>query len=332
MPRIATANKDTIAEAAALIKAGEIVALPTETVYGLGADATNGEAIAKIFEAKNRPSFNPLIIHIAKKDDPEKYVVMNENAKLLASYFWPGALTMILPRQKDCPISELCSVGLPTLAIRMPAHKTAQKLLEKAGCPIAAPSANKSGTISPTTPALVAHSLGNKVHFILADGSCEIGLESTVIDLSGKKPVILRPGGITPEDISRVLEQDVRIAQGDADAPKSPGLTLRHYAPKVPVRLNAVDLKQGEALLAFGSIKFMGIKGGGAAKDLPATAIRNLSETQDLNEAAANLFRMLHELDQPAHKAIAIMPIPEKSLGLAINDRLQRAAKAQSDS
>lgn len=330
MPRITTVNKDSLNEAAEIIKSGEIIAFPTETVYGLGADATNGQAIAKIYEAKDRPSFNPLIVHIGVKDNPESYVVMNETARILANAFWPGALTMILPRQNDCPVSELCSVGLPTLALRMPAHKTAQKLLAAANCPIAAPSANRSGTISPTTPTLVADSLGENVPFILADGSCDIGLESTVIDLSGETPVILRPGQITPKDISRVLDQDVQIESGNSDAPKSPGLTLRHYAPATHIRLNAVDIKPGEALLAFGSTKFMGIEGGGAAKDLPDTAIRNLSETQDLNEAAANLFRMLHELDKPEHKAIAIMTIPDVDLGLAINDRLKRAAKAQS--
>jgi len=256
-----------------------------------------------------------------------KYVEMNEMAEIAARNFWAGPLTMILPRRDDCGVSELCSAGLPTLAIRVPQHKVAQALLKEAGVPVAAPSANKSGQISPTTPQHVAHSLGDAVDMILAAGACGVGLESTVLDLSGDQPVILRPGAVTAEQIAEVLGQDVAYDSGNHDAPKSPGQLLKHYAPDIPVRLNAVDVKKGEALLAFGPIKFMGVEGGGAAKDLPDTAMLNLSESGDLYEAAANLFAMLHALDRPEHKAIAVMNIPDTGLGLAINDRLQRAAR-----
>lgn len=334
---IATANPETIARAATLLQNGELVAFPTETVYGLGADATNSHAVAGIFKTKQRPDFNPLIVHVGRKEDIAKLVEINDVALRLIEKFWPGPLTLILPRLDGCPVSELCSAGLPTLAIRMPAHKTAQTLLKKAGRPIAAPSANRSGQLSPTTPKHVADSLGADAPFILADGPCTLGLESTVIDLSADTPVILRPGGVTPDDISHTLGQTIDIATphgSDDTAPRSPGLTLRHYAPRLPLRLNAVDLKPGEALLAFGSDKFMGIQGGGSAKDLPEDSIRNLSPDQDLHEAAANLFRMLHDLDAQdgtdvKHNAIAVMAIPETGLGLAINDRLRRAATAQ---
>lgn len=326
--RTVTANEKTIAEAAALIKAGGLVALPTETVYGLGADATNGPAVARIFEAKGRPGFNPLIVHVSNKEAACALFVADERARAVMDAFWPGPLTLILPRQPDCPVSELCSAGLPTLAVRVPAHPVMQAVLHKANVPIAAPSANRSGSISPTTPAHVAASLGDAVDLILAAGPCAVGLESTVLDLSGGDPVILRPGAITAEDISAVLGCPVTYDSGDHDKPKSPGQLLRHYAPRLPLRLDAVDLAPDEALLAFGSIRFMGIKGGGSAVDLPEDSFRNLSESADLNEAAANLFKMLHALDNPAapHKKIAVMNVPDRGLGIAINDRMRRAA------
>ena len=327
MPRIVVANDKSISEAADLIKAGELVVLPTETVYGLGANALDGQAVAKIFQAKNRPQFNPLIIHVADRLAAEKFVHMNERAQKIADAFWPGPLTLILPRRDNSGVSDLVSAGLETLAVRVPSHKIMQTVMKRAGVPIAAPSANASGEPSATTPKHAAESLRENVSYILAAGACNVGLESTVLDLSGDVPIILRPGAITAEDIKPYLG-DVAIDFGTHEKPKSPGQLLKHYAPKIPVRLNAVDLEKGEALLAFGSIKFMGIKGGGSAKDLPEGTLKNLSEEADLVEAAAHLFSMLRDLDRPEHKAIAVMNIPDTGLGVAINDRLKRAAQA----
>lgn len=327
MPRLIEASQAAIAEASAMLAAGRLVALPTETVYGLGANALDGVAVAKIFAAKGRPQFNPLIVHVADREAAERYVVMNDTARRVAARFWPGPLTMILPRRADSGISELCSAGLPTLAIRVPAHPVAQALLAASGLPIAAPSANKSGTISPTTPVHVLQSLGDAVDLILAAGPCAVGLESTVLDVSGDVPVILRPGAVTAEDIGAVLGVAVGYDPGaHGEEVKSPGQLLKHYAPSIPVRLNAVDVAPGEALLAFGSIKFMGMRGGGFARDLPDGALLNLSAQGDLYEAAANLFRMMRDLDRSPHRGIAVMNIPAHGIGIAINDRLHRAA------
>lgn len=309
-----------------LLKQGALVAFPTETVYGLGANALDGLAVAKIFEAKGRPQFNPLIVHVSSADQAKELAVFNEWAEIAAHHFWPGPLTLILPRSENCAVSELVSAGLDTIAVRVPAHRVALKLLKAAGLPVAAPSANVSGAISPTIPQHVAESLGEKVDMILAAGPCAVGLESTVLDLSGEAPVILRPGAVTVEELSRVLECAVVVENEETDKPKSPGLLLKHYAPSVPVRMNAVDLEPGEALLAFGSDKFMGIKGGGAAKDLPDDMRKNLSEEGDLHEAAAHLFAMLRALDKPEHKGIAVMALPDTGIGVAINDRLRRAS------
>ena len=310
-----------------ILKNGGLVGMPTETVYGLAANALDGTAVAKIFEAKGRPSFNPLIIHLADAEAAEAIVEFNDYARAIAAAFWPGPITMILPRKADCGVSELAGAGLPTLAVRVPNHPVALELLRACGVPLAAPSANKSGSLSPTTPMHVAESLGNAVDLILAAGACKVGLESTVLDLSAEVPVVLRPGAITAEEIGEVLGIKVGYAEGDKDAPKSPGLLLKHYAPDKPLRLRAIDLEPGEALLAFSSERFMGIKGGGAAKDLPQSMRRNLSETGDLHEAAANLFAMLKDLDKSDAKGIAVMPIPDTGLGVAINDRLKRAAE-----
>ena len=327
MSVLKASNPQSLREASALLKAGKLVVLPTETVYGLGANALDGQAVARIFAAKGRPAFNPVIVHVPDVEAAQLYVVLDARARAVAAAFWPGPLTMILPRRADCAVSELCSAGLSTLAVRVPAHPVALALLKECGLPIAAPSANVSGQVSATTPQHVAEGLGDKVSLILAAGPCEVGVESTVLDLSGTVPVILRPGAITAEQIGDVLGYDVGYDLGDhGDKVKSPGQLLKHYAPSIPVRLNAVDVMPGEALLAFGAIKFMGIKGGGAAKDLADTAFRNLSDTGDLNQAAANLFRMLRELDRPEHTQIAVMNIPDQGLGLAINDRLKRAA------
>lgn len=325
MGQIIAANSSSIAKAAALLREGRLVGMPTETVYGLAANALDGRAVARVFEAKGRPSFNPLITHFADEKDVEDYAVMDERGRALAQAFWPGPLTMILPRRENSALSDLVTAGLPTVAVRVPALQAARDLIRAAGVPLAAPSANISGSLSPTSAAHVALGLGNKIDMILAAGSSEVGLESTVVDLSTETAAILRPGGITAEDISAVLGYKVSYLQ-DGDAIKSPGQLLKHYAPDTPVRLNAIDLMPGEALLAFGSIRFMGIRGGGAAADLPDTMLRNLSEGQDLHEAAANLFAMLRELDRPEHQAIAVMNLPDIGLGVAINDRLQRAA------
>ncbi len=326
------ASLNAIIDAVKLIGEGKLVSFPTETVYGLGANALDGKAVAQIFEAKGRPSFNPLIVHVAELDMAKEFAVFNEAAMNIAAKFWPGPLTLILPKTKDCPISDLCTAGLDTIAIRVPAHPVAQDLLRRAELPIAAPSANKSGEPSPTAPVHVQQSLGDKVDLILAGGKCTVGLESTVLDLSGDKPLILRPGAITLEHISSILPdvESYEVRASEEDAPKSPGQLVKHYAPNRPVRLNAVDIEEGEALLAFGSIRFMGIRSGGAASNLPDTQIRNLSESGDLHEAAANLFAFLRELDREEHSRIAVMNIPDKGIGLAINDRLSRAAAANS--
>ncbi len=328
MSRIVTVNNQAIAEAAEIIKSGGLVGMPTETVYGLAGNARDGAAVAKIYEAKGRPAFNPLIVHVPSAAAAAEIAEMDDRARNLASAFWPGPLTLVLARRADAGISELATAGLDTVAVRVPDHKIARALITAAGVPLVAPSANKSGSLSPTTPSHVADGLGDGANMILADGACRVGLESTVVDLSGDVPFILRPGAITAEEVSRVLGVDVALASENDVNPKSPGMLLKHYAPDAPVRLNAIDLEAGEALLAFGSIKFMGVKGGGAAADLPETQIRNLSEDGDLHEAAANLFAMLKDLDRAEHSKIAVMTVPENGLGVAINDRLRRAAQA----
>lgn len=326
MTRIAAASPAALSEASALIRAGGLVAFPTETVYGLGANALDGKAVARIFEAKGRPAFNPLISHVLDAGHAAEFGVFDPRACEIATAFWPGPLTLLVRRRDDCEASDLVSAGLATIALRAPAHKTARALIEAAGVPIAAPSANKSGEISPTTPAHVADSLGEAVDLILADGACAVGLESTVLDLSGASPVIVRAGAITAEDIAAVTGQPVAYDLGDKAQPSSPGQLLKHYAPRIPLRMNAIDLLPGEALLAFGSDKFMGIRGGGAAHSLPEEARLNLSEGRDLHEAAANLFRMMRQLDRPGCAGIAVMAIPDQGVGIAINDRLRRAA------
>jgi L-threonylcarbamoyladenylate synthase len=328
--KVMAASDAAIQQAADILKTGGIVAIPTETVYGIAANALDGVAVAKIFAAKGRPQFNPIIVHCASTEEAARYVVMNDTARILAQRFWPGPITFILPRAEPCAISELVSAGLPSLAVRVPVHPVTRKLIEVAGVPLAAPSANISGTLSPTTPAHVVESLGDKLDMILAAGPTTFGLESTVLDLTGDVPLILRPGAITKDDLEMTLGCEVRNDfEPSADLnlrPKSPGQLLRHYAPSTKVRLNAVDIAPGEALLAFGSIRFMAVRGVGSVRDLPDTSFKNLSEQGDLNEAAANLFSMLRELDRPEHKTIAIMSIPNTGLGVAINDRLKRAA------
>lgn len=325
MTQILSVNDGNIQKAVEILQNGGLVGLPTETVYGLAANALDGKAVARIFEAKNRPQFNPLIVHVPDLKAAGQYVELNSRAKAVAHEFWPGPITLILPKKADSGISDLVSAGLDTIAIRVPAHPVAQKILKKSGLPLAAPSANASGEPSATTPQHVLDSLGERVDAVLAAGASAVGLESTVLDLSGDQPSILRPGAITAEDLEPLIGA-VTYDAGDHDKPKSPGLLLKHYAPSIPVRLRAVDIAPDEGLLAFGSLKFMGVQGGGSASSLPDGQVRNLSDSGDLNEAASNLFAYLRELDQPGLQGIAVMDIPETGLGRAINDRLKRAA------
>jgi L-threonylcarbamoyladenylate synthase len=305
-----TANNLGLASTA--LREGRLVAFPTETVYGLGGDATSDRAVAAIYAAKGRPSFNPLIVHVGNTAAAARLVDMTAQAELLAQRFWPGALTLVLPRKPRIKLSLLVSAGLDSVAVRVPAHSAAQGLLSICGLPLAAPSANPSGSISPTRAEHVAATIGDKIAMILDGGPCRVGLESTVVSLLGGTPTILRPGGITAEQLSDALEMEITTETDAApEALRSPGQLPSHYAPSLPVRLDADAARLGEALLGFG----------------PATAAtRNLSEKRDLQEAAANLFAMLRDLDRPDFSGIAVMPIPETGLGLAINDRLRRAA------
>jgi L-threonylcarbamoyladenylate synthase len=315
--RILAATADAIAEAAALIRQGRLVAFPTETVYGLGADATNDNAVAAIFAAKDRPRFNPLIVHFAETGAAAEAGDFDGRATDLARAFWPGALTLVLPRRAGCAISLLVSAGLDTLAVRVPSHPVARSLLRAVGCPVAAPSANRAGLLSPTTAAHVAESLGGACAAIVDGGPCPVGVESTVVDLSGGSAAVLRPGGVPVEDIEAVVGP-LAATEAASERPKSPGMLERHYAPGLPLRMNAVEARPGEALLAFGPG--------------PPGATLNLSPGGDVEEAAANLFAMIRALDRPRFQAIAVMPIPEEGLGLAINDRLRRAAVHDSSS
>jgi L-threonylcarbamoyladenylate synthase len=310
-------NAATITEAAKLLRDGGLVAFPTETVYGLGGDATNERAVAAIFEAKGRPQFNPLISHVLGADEARRFVQWSETADKLAARFWPGPLTVVLPRAKGSTIALLSTAGLDTVAIRAPSHPVAQALIRAAGRPIAAPSANRSGAVSPTRAEHVAESLGDRVSMILDGGPCPVGVESTVLDLSTPRPTLLRPGGATRESIEAVIGP---IALSDAlplgdSARKSPGQLESHYAPARPVRLEATSVGPDEGLLAFGPTPPAG-----------AMLTCNLSLSGDLAEAAANLFAQMRALDRPGIGRIAVMPIPETGLGLAINDRLRRAA------
>ena len=326
MTLLLPADAAGIAHAAALLLAGELVAFGTETVYGLGADATNERAVAAIFAAKGRPHFNPLICHYPDAEAAFRHVDANDNARSLAAAFWPGALTMVLPRHIACPVSLLAGAGLETLAVRVPANATAQALLCAVGRPVAAPSANRSGQVSPSTAAHVMEELGGRIAAVVDSGPCPIGVESTVLDLTGPRPVLLRPGGVTAEAIEALVGPIGRpIPHAVAEAARglrSPGLLVSHYAPSLPVRLNAISVTASEALLAFG-------------QPLPgAGCVFNLSETRDLTEAASRLFAGLRWLDREGQslglRDIAAMPVPDTGLGLAINDRLQRAAAPRS--
>lgn len=317
------AEPDAIVAAAEVLRAGGLVAFPTETVYGLGADATNDKAVAKIFEVKERPEFNPLIIHVEDEFQAAELAEFNDRAQDVVHRFWPGALTVVLPRKADSKISLLATAGLDTVALRAPAHPVAQALLHEAGVPIAAPSANRSGYISPTQAlhVLMQFKDGQGINVIIDGGPCEVGVESTILDLTGETPVLLRPGGVPLEDLEAVLGPiSVPGEVVDQDGVKAPGQLKSHYAPSIPIRINVdpKDRQRGESLLTFGP-------------DMPKRAALNLSKAGDLREAAANLFTMMRALDMPGIRGIAVVPIPDEGLGRAINDRLKRAAAPKGD-
>ncbi len=303
------ATTEGFARAASLLRAGGLVSFPTETVYGLGADARNGEAVARIYEAKGRPSFNPLIVHLPGVEAAHTVAHLEGDALRLAEAFWPGPLTLVLPRRADSAVSELVSAGLDTVAVRVPNHPVAQRLLTQAGCPVAAPSANPSGRISPTEAGHVLAGLDGRIDAVLDGGPCGVGVESTIVGF-GPAPVLLRPGGLPVEALEAALGGPLTLHQ-PGDGITAPGQLTSHYAPEASVRLNAQSARPGERLLGFGPVE-------GAAL--------NLSPAGDLVEAAANLFHHLHALDLGGAAPIAVSPIPATGLGRAINDRLRRAA------
>ena len=312
-----------VAEAAALLRAGELVAFPTETVYGLGGDALDGRAVAAIFAAKGRPEFNPLICHFPDAEAAFAEVVADDRARALAARFWPGPLTLVLPRRPHCRVDLLAGAGLDTLAVRVPGHKLALDLLRQVGRPVAAPSANRSGEVSPTTAAHVLEGLSGRIAAVLDGGPCTVGVESTVLDLSSRGAVLLRPGGVPAEAIEAAIGtvgRPVPLAAAAATRNlRSPGMLLSHYAPSLPVRLGATAVTAEEALLAFGPRPLPG-----------AGTVWNLSPGGDVEEAAARLFAGLRWLDAEGRRLglarIAAMPVPGSGLGAAINDRLARAA------
>ena len=312
--RIFKAEDSQITVAAELIKNGKLVAFPTETVYGLGANAFDAKAVASIFAAKGRPTFNPLISHIAEPDALTEFAQADSRATALAKKFWPGPLTFVLPRKDENPALDLVCAGLKTMTVRCPRHKIALELIKKSGVPIAAPSANRSQTISPTTAEAVYESLGERVDMILDGGACEVGVESTILDLTTPKAVLLRAGGVTKEELETFLGEEVLISDGNPNKPTSPGQLLKHYAPCKKLRINATSREEGELFIGFG-----------AEYDW---AEMNLSPSGDLNEAAAHLFAYMRQADKTdGFTKLAMAPIPCDGLGLAINDRIKRAAR-----
>jgi len=298
-----------------LLRAGEAIAIPTETVYGLAADATNGEAVARIFEAKRRPRFNPLIAHVSGLEMAERHAVFDPLSRRLAQHFWPGPLTLVLPLRPDSAVHPLVTAGLDTLALRCP-RGFASRLIAALGHPLAAPSANSSGRVSATTAAHVEAGMGERIPLIVDGGPTPVGLESTIVKVEGEALRLLRPGGVAAEEIEAVAGRPVTRADGGAI--EAPGMMRSHYAPNARLRLDATDVRPGEALLAFGPVRARG------AGDAVATV--NLSPDGDLREAAAQLFAALQELDATGAASIAAEPVPMDGLGEAINDRLDRAA------
>lgn len=317
--QILSATSDGIATATSILQDGGLVAFPTETVYGLGADARNDMAVARIFEAKQRPRFNPLIIHLPNLAAARKIAEIPPAALILAQTFWPGPLTLVLPRRADSGLSDLVTAGLDTVAIRIPEHPLAQQLLTKFGGPVAAPSANPSGKVSPTTAAHVFAGLDTRIDAILDGSPCNVGLESTIIGFENTTPVLLRAGGLPAEVISQALGADLQTSQTETIT--APGQLKSHYAPAASLRLNAKEPTKAEAWLGFGPSEY-------------TAPTLNLSPTADLREAAANLFAYMRELDEIAAQnglsEIAVAPIPMHGLGVAINDRLERAAAPRS--
>jgi L-threonylcarbamoyladenylate synthase len=311
--RALKADAQAIEAAARCLGAGGLVAFPTETVYGLGADAGNGEAIARLYAAKGRPSFNPLIAHVADIAAARRLARFDAAAERLASAFWPGPLTLVLPRRPDGGVADLALAGLDSVAVRLPAHPVAHALLSAFGGPVVAPSANRSGHVSPTSSAHVLADLRGRIDMVIDAGPCAVGVESTIVACMGE-PTLLRPGGLPREQIERALGGALAIAPSADDAPLAPGMLSSHYAPKARLRLNADDPRAGEVLLAFG-----------APPPYAGTTL-NLSPRGDLIEAAANLFSHLRALDASGASSIAVMKVPHDGLGEAINDRLARAA------
>jgi L-threonylcarbamoyladenylate synthase len=322
--QILPAGEATVAAAADTLASGGLVAFPTETVYGLGADAANAQAIARLYQAKGRPAFNPLIAHVSDRDAAQRIARFDATALALAAAFWPGPLTLVLPKAARCPVADLATAGLDTVAIRVPAHPVAREILHRFGGAVVAPSANLSGHVSPTAAAHVQSDLAGRIDLIVDGGPVEVGVESTIVGCFDA-PMLLRPGGVPRDAIERVLGRALarppEDPQAGSEQPLAPGMLASHYAPRTRVRLNAASVEPGEALLAFGSTGLAGLG--------TAAAVMNLSERRDLTEAAANLFGYLRALDDKRARAIAVMPIPNDGLGEAINDRLRRAAVPQ---
>ena len=317
--RVVPADEAAIAAAVRALAAGSLVAFPTETVYGLGADATSGAAVARLYEAKGRPAFNPLIAHVVDGAAARALARFSADAAQLAERFWPGPLTLVLPKAAGCTVAELATAGLDTIAVRVPKHAVAQQILAGLGRPVVAPSANRSGHVSPTTAAHVFADLNGRIDLIVDGGSTPVGVESTIVACVGA-PMLLRPGGVPRDAIERTLQRplaELAAAAAGAASP-APGMLASHYAPRTPLRLNAERVEAGEALLAFGPQLVAGAE--------RATRVLNLSARGDLIEAAANLFSHLRALDAASAKTIAAMPVPHHGLGEAINDRLKRAA------
>ncbi|MSP32158.1 MAG: threonylcarbamoyl-AMP synthase [Pseudolabrys sp.] len=315
--RVLKTDRQSIEAAARCLGQGGLVAFPTETVYGLGADAGNGEAVARLYAAKGRPAFNPLIAHVADIAAARRIATFDAAAEALAAAFWPGPLTLVLPRRANCGVADLALAGLDSVAVRVPAHPVAHALLEVFNGPVVAPSANRSGHVSPTSAAHVLNDLRGRIDMVIDAGACAVGVESTIVACLGKnlgEPTLLRPGGLAREQIERVLGRVLAVPLVADETPLAPGMLASHYAPKAKLRLNAQTPRDGEALLAFG----------------PAPAFAgttfNLSPRADLIEAAANLFSHLRALDASGAKSIAVMSVPHDGLGEAINDRLARAA------
>jgi L-threonylcarbamoyladenylate synthase len=315
---IMPADDGAIGLAGAILRDGGLVGMPTETVYGLAADSTNAEAVARIYEAKGRPRFNPLISHVVDLGQALDHGVLDKAALKLAQAFWPGPLTLVVPLRAGSAISHLARAGLDTVALRVPGHPAARAIIAAAGRPLAAPSANRSGRVSPTSARDVAEELGAKVDLIIDGGACDIGVESSVVACVDGEALLLRPGGAAREDLSRALGRDIGMGETTADSPRAPGLLASHYAPLASVHTNVTNAPRNHAVLTFAGRKIV--------QDGHSGQVLDLSETGDLREAAARLFSALRELDATGPSAISVAPIPSEGLGEAINDRLSRAS------